>query len=497
MNNLPDSFSKRMEALMGDEFPEFAHSCSSGDRKNALRITELKTIPAKLVEQAPFKMEPVRWLQNGFFYDFRDEVSVHPYYRAGLYYITEASAMTPADRFPIEPGNKVLDLCAAPGGKACALAGKLKGRGLLFANEVNPARAKALLYNLETLGASNIIITSEQPHKMAEHFKDFFDRILVDAPCSGEGMFRRNPEAAKQWSEDKVLTLSALQKSILSSAVRMLKPGGLLMYSTCTFSPEENEQNVSWLLNEYADMHITEIEPYEGFDRGRPEWAGGDGRVSQAVRIWPHKMEGEGQFMALFRKDLKTDDGENAGRTVPADEKAGSRSSGAGKSGRHQKDRSRKDRPRSDIGKNRGLTREEKRIFDEFAAHMELDMEGRSIESCGGSLYLVCDEIPDTAGLRTVRRGLYLGEIRKERFTPSQSLAYALSAETFDNVYELKNDPDGYERYMRGETIIDQSGEETAENGWILITYDGFSLGFGKKNGGLIKNKLLYSRRTE
>ena len=241
MDLLPEEFSRRMAAFMGDEFQSFAYSCSIGDRKNALRVTELKTTAKQFYEQAPFKMEPVQWVKNGFFYDYKDEVTTHPFFRAGLYYITEASAMTPADRLPIEPGERVLDLCAAPGGKAFALAGKLKGTGLLAANEVNASRAKALLYNLETLGASNILITNEQPHKMAGSFENFFDKILVDAPCSGEGMFRRNPEAAKQWSAEKVRTLAGLQKSILSSAVRMLKPGGLLMYSTCTFSPEENE----------------------------------------------------------------------------------------------------------------------------------------------------------------------------------------------------------------------------------------------------------------
>lgn len=489
MNILPDSFSKRMIALMGDEFSSFAYSCSSGDRKNALRVAEQKITLKCFYEQAPFKMEPVQWLKNGFFYDYKDEVSAHPYYRAGLYYITEASAMTPADRLPIDPGDKVLDLCAAPGGKAYALAGKLRGSGVLVANEVNSARARALLCNLETLGVSNILITNEQPHKMADHFSNYFDKILVDAPCSGEGMFRRNPEAAKQWSEEKILTLAALQKSILKSAVAMLKPGGLLMYSTCTFSPEENEQNVSWLLSEYTDMEIMEIEPYEGFDPGHKAWAYGDDRVEKAVRIWPHRMEGEGQFMALFRKSPEGEAKLNFGGTgaVRADEQTG----------RTKGKKSRRGREEKNGGRNNGLTKEEKRVFDEFMSHADLNTDGMHLEVRGGSAYFVKEDMPDSTGIKTVRRGLYLGEFKKNRFEPSQSLAFALSAETFDNVYEIKDDSDGYQRYLRGETIIDKSGGETAKNGWVLITFNGFSLGFGKKNGAVIKNKLLYSRRVE
>ena len=474
MDLLPEEFSRRMAAFMGDEFQSFAYSCSIGDRKNALRVTELKTTAKQFYEQAPFKMEPVQWVKNGFFYDYKDEVTTHPFFRAGLYYITEASAMTPADRLPIEPGERVLDLCAAPGGKAFALAGKLKGTGLLAANEVNASRAKALLYNLETLGASNILITNEQPHKMAGSFENFFDKILVDAPCSGEGMFRRNPEAAKQWSAEKVRTLAGLQKSILSSAVRMLKPGGLLMYSTCTFSPEENEQNASWLLNEHPEMEIMEIEPYEGFDHGRAEWADGDGRVVKAVRIWPHRMDGEGQFMALFQKNGMP---ETAAAKLPSV-------------------KTRKAKSKKEQTGTRDLTADEKKAFEEFAQHMTLDMRGKKIEVRRESVYLVPDEMPDFRSVRTIRRGLYLGELRKNRFEPSQSLAFALSAKTFDNICELKGDSDAAERYFRGETISDKSGEGSSKNGWILITYGGFSLGFGKKNGGLIKNKLLYSRRA-
>ena len=457
---LPEEFTGRMRDMLGSEYNNFLESYES-TRNNALRICELKTSLDKFQAQAPFYMEPVSWVKNGFFYKKEDGVSTHPYYRAGVYYLTEGSAMTPADRLPIQKGDKVLDLCAAPGGKAFAAACKLADSGLLVANEVSKERSKALVYNLESIGISNFIITNNQPTELEEKFPAFFDKILVDAPCSGEGMFRKNPDAAAAWSLSKVQKLAALQKSILKSAVHMLAPGGMLMYSTCTFSPEENEQNLSWLLNEYPDLQIMDIEDYAGFDHGHPEWANGDERVKKAVRIWPHKMDGEGHFLALVRKE--------------------DRSEGITDS---------KNKANNKTCKNR-LKKEETKILSDFFLHIKKEIPFERIRSCTGHVFLEPELEIDTGKLHVLRKGLYLGELKKDRFEPSQSLAFYLSGSTFDRVYDLKSDPEGVSRYLKGETLI---LNDSQENGWILVCYDGFSLGFGKISGNKIKNKLLYSR---
>jgi NOL1/NOP2/sun family putative RNA methylase len=281
---LPVEFLERMKEQLGDEYPDFLNSYNIKGRRG-IRINELKTTAKEIKEQAPFSMEPVPWVSSGYFIDENDDPAGHPFYRAGLYYIQEPSAMTPADRLDIIPGEKVLDLCAAPGGKATALAVKLKGEGLLVANDASASRCRALLHNLELFGAGNIIVTNEQPAKLEKKFPEFFDKILVDAPCSGEGMFRKEPEVIGSWTPERVEYFSALQKSILKSAVKMLKPGGMMMYSTCTFSKEENEGSVSFVLDEFPDMQLMEIKSYEGFSKGRPEWGNKNLDISKTVRI--------------------------------------------------------------------------------------------------------------------------------------------------------------------------------------------------------------------
>ena len=464
---LPEKFTERMKALLNEEYRSFeqAYSCSA---RKSLRICESKTTNEKFQAQAPFHVEPVTWLKNGFFYDHQAGASLHPYYRAGVYYITESSAMTPADRLPIEKGDKVLDLCAAPGGKAFAIAGKLGGTGLLLANEVNRTRAKALLYNLESTGFDNLIITNEQPANLEKRFPEYFDKILVDAPCSGEGMFRKDRAAIRTWSTDKVEQLAALQKKILASAVKMLRPGGLLMYSTCTFSPEEDEQNVSWLLNTFPEMEILEIEGFDGFDAGRSAWAKGDSRVEKAVRIWPHKMEAEGQFMALFQKNGSINE-----------------DTGAREHRKTEKKNSSKDGWRH-------FSKEETAAFEEFCENLTFRFPKDRLYTLRNMAYLLPEVCPGTKGLAVLRKGLLIGEFKKSRFEPSQSLAFALTADQFRTVLNLPADDERLTRYLKGETI---NAPESSKNGWILILTDDYPLGFGKVSGNLIKNKLLYARR--
>ena len=258
MSSLPEEFLSRMEKMLGEEFQDFIDSYEK-PRKLGIRANTLKIQPECLAEQLPFSLTPIPWTSNGFYYQDEDRPARHPYYSGGLYYLQEPSAMTPASLLPVEPGDSVLDLCAAPGGKATELGAKLQGRGILVANDISNSRAKALLRNIELFGISNALVTNETPAKLSRYFPEYFNKILVDAPCSGEGMFRKDPAVAAAWTPDKPEQCARLQQEIVSRAVEMLMPGGLLLYSTCTFAPVENEGSGSNLLEHLHDMELQDI----------------------------------------------------------------------------------------------------------------------------------------------------------------------------------------------------------------------------------------------
>lgn len=301
MKQLPEKFLSRMEAMLGEEFPAFLQSYDF-PRKFGLRVNTNKISVEEFLKISPFHLEPIPWIDNGFFYDENDRPSRHPYYFAGLYYLQEPSAMTPANRFSVNPGEYVLDLCAAPGGKATELGAKLQGNGFLVANDISNSRAKALLRNLELFGIKNSMVTNETPAKLAKYFPEFFDKILVDAPCSGEGMFRKDPDVAKTWDETRPEFFGKLQREIATQAISMLKPGGELLYSTCTFSPIENEGLISFILENFPEIELLTLDDYEGFTKGCPDWGNKDNRLKKCIRIFPHHMEGEGHFLALMKK---------------------------------------------------------------------------------------------------------------------------------------------------------------------------------------------------
>lgn len=265
---LPDKFEEKMQALLGDEFPEYL-SCYDEPRYYGLRVNTNKISVEDFKKICPFEITPIPWIENGFYYD-GDKVtpSRHPYYFAGLYYLQEPSAMTPANRLPVEPGDKVLDVCAAPGGKATELGAKLKGEGVLIANDISNSRAKGLLKNIEVFGIGNVLVLSEEPGKLEDYFAEYFDKILIDAPCSGEGMFRKDKKMVKAWEEHGPEFFANIQKSIITQAARMLKPGGMLLYSTCTFDGRENEGTIEYLLKKYPEFEILGIKGYEGFEKG-------------------------------------------------------------------------------------------------------------------------------------------------------------------------------------------------------------------------------------
>lgn len=301
LQTLPKAFLSRMKEMLGTEYEDFLESYQE-KRTFGLRVNTQKISCEEFEQIVPFPVKKIPWVENGYFYEEESHPARCPLYQAGLYYLQEPSAMTPASRIPIIPGDFVLDLCAAPGGKATALGAALAGEGLLVANDISASRAKALLRNLELFGISNALVTNETPEKLLARFPGFFNKIILDAPCSGEGMFRKEEALARDWTPEKSEALAETQRRLILQAADMLAPGGMLLYSTCTFAPIEDEGTISWLLTNRPEMALTDIRPYEGFTPGNPAWGNGDPTLSKCVRIFPHKMPGEGHFLALLRK---------------------------------------------------------------------------------------------------------------------------------------------------------------------------------------------------
>lgn len=289
---LPTPFTDRMKPLLGNDYEAFI---SSYDQPvtHGLRVNPLKVGRDDFLKISPFALEEVPWCENGFRYKEPDRPGKHPYHAAGLYYLQEPSAMSAAEALGVQPGERILDLCAAPGGKSTQLAAFLRGQGMLVANEIHPVRAKALSENLERCGVTNAVVTNETPERLQERFPQFFDRILVDAPCSGEGMFRKLPEAIDDWSPAKVTECHLMQGDILEAAAAMLKPGGTLVYSTCTFAPLENEQSLVNFLGRHPEFEIVPLPHADCFSEGQPEWASPKNeQLSQTARLWPHRLQG-------------------------------------------------------------------------------------------------------------------------------------------------------------------------------------------------------------
>ena len=221
---LPEPFLEKMRQLLGEEYPFYEKSYEK-ERVHGLRVNTSKISVEEFLNITPFQLRKIPWTENGFYYDEKEAVTKHPHYFAGLYYIQEPSAMIPAGILPVSPGENVLDLCAAPGGKATELGAKLGREGLLVANDISNSRAKGLLKNLELFGIGNVLVTSETPEKLLSYFPQFFDKILIDAPCSGEGMFRKDLSMAADWMEKGPSYYAEIQKNILETAAKMLKPG--------------------------------------------------------------------------------------------------------------------------------------------------------------------------------------------------------------------------------------------------------------------------------
>lgn len=455
---LPNLFQEQMRSLLGEE--EFEQYLASYGQKRlyGLRVNTSKISVEEFLKISPFSLTPIPWISNGFYYDGTvEKPAKHPYYFAGLYYLQEPSAMTPANILPIEEGDAVLDLCAAPGGKSTELAAKLHGTGVLVSNDISNSRAKALLKNLELFGISNAVIMSEAPHKLSEKFSEYFDKILIDAPCSGEGMFRKDPAVMRSWNENSNAMFAKLQREIVLEACKMLKPGGMLVYSTCTFHPMENEQTIQFMLDHCPELRLLEIPPYEGFAEGRPELAGGNPELKKCVRIFPHRMQGEGHFVALMRKGEKKEESVSGYR-----------------------------------GRNRWKNPE----LDTFLETLSIPVDKNRIEIRTDRALLLPDANMDLSGLRILRNGLLLGECKKNRFEPSQALAMALSMQEYADCVCFSSQDERVIRYLKGETIEAQQ-EAGGKKGWVLVCVDGYPLGFAKANNGILKNKYLAGWRWQ
>ena len=468
--NLPEGFAARMKELLGDK--EYADFLASYDeaRLYGLRVNTSKISCEEFEKICPFEIKKIPWIPNGYYYKGEEvQPAKHPYYHAGLYYLQEPSAMTPASRLPVEPGDAVLDLCAAPGGKATELGAALRGEGVLVANDVSASRAKALLKNIELFGICNPFIVSETPDKLSIYFEGFFDKILMDAPCSGEGMFRKDPAVMRSYEQNGVDFYAKLQRDIIIPAVRMLKPGGLLLYSTCTFSPEEDEQAVEFLLDNCPDMELVSMEPYQGFDCGRPAWGTTNNEeLRKCVRIWPHMMDGEGHFLAMFRKSGNEAVGAKAKPKAKPMLVTKSKKNSNGKMLHKQ---------------SGGLD-----YFYKFAEDLCMDIDESRLELQGDRLFYMPEGMQGLKGMRFLRNGLYLGDCLKGRFEPSQSLAMAIGRGEFKKTVSLSAEDERVRRYLKGETII-LTDEEAVYSGWTLLCVDGFPLGWGKCSGNNFKNK--------
>ena len=420
---LPEAFLQRMEAQLGSEYPAFLESLER-PRAVALRFNPMKGERPVL----PFVGAPVPWEPEGFYYDPETRPGLHVYHEAGVYYLQEASAMAPVALLDPKPGERVCDLCAAPGGKTTQIAGRMLGRGFLVCNEINPKRAKILSRNIERMGVANALVTNERPETLASRFPGFFDRVLVDAPCSGEGMFRKEEAAVTDWSQETVQMCARRQREILDSAARLVRPGGRLVYSTCTFAPEEDEETVAAFLEAHPEFTP---EPVEA-----PWFVPGE---NASYRMWPHKLLGEGHFAAVLRK-TQGESGE-----VPAcpGEKC-------------------------------------PKAWESFAKELDITLpEGKAV-SFGQSLYWAPMELPELNRLKVLRPGLELGTERKGRFEPAHALALWLktcaAAESFPpESPEMK-------AYLHGDVV------PSGEKGWCLVQAGGYAIGWGKGDGSVLKN---------
>ena len=420
---LPEAFLERIQCQLGEEYEAFLQSLER-PRAVALRFNPLKGEKPDL----PFVGESVPWENQGYYYDPDSRPGLHVYHEAGVYYLQEASAMSAVALLDPKPYERVCDLCAAPGGKTTQIAGRMQGDGFLLCNEYSPKRAKILSRNIERLGVANALVTNETVENLAERLEGFFDRVLVDAPCSGEGMFRKEEAAVTDWSQETVEMCARRQADILDSAAKLLKSGGRLVYSTCTFAPEENELAVEAFLERHPEF--------------TPEYVDAPWFTPAGVgmfRLWPHKLLGEGHFAAVLRK--------NAGKEEDVDLLSGTK-----------------------------LPKE----WTDFAKELGIRLPDGKAVMFGQNLYWAPEDMPELKKLKVLRPGLELGEVKKGRFEPAHALALWLK--DCKNTESYAPDSAEMATYIHGDVV------PSNKKGWCLVKAGDYSIGWGKGDGRVLKN---------
>ena len=420
---LPELFLQRIKAQLGPEYEAFLQSLER-PRAVALRFNPLKGDAPQL----PFVKDPVPWEPQGFYYDPDSRPGLHVFHEAGVYYLQEASAMAPVALLDPQPGERVCDLCAAPGGKTTQIAGRMAGEGFLLCNEIHPKRAKILSRNVERMGVANALVTNETPDHLSQRFPESFDKVLIDAPCSGEGMFRKEEAAVTDWSQETVEMCARRQAEILDAGARMVRPGGRLVYSTCTFAPEEDEEAVAAFLASHPEFEPEVIDT--------PWFVPGE---NGSHRMWPHKLLGEGHFAAVLRKKGDGDCrvSEMIGQKLP-------------------------------------------REWQDFARELDIRLPAGKALMFGQSLYWAPEGTPDLNRLKVLRPGLELGTVRKGRFEPAHALALWLGS--CRNVQDYDPESQEMTKYIHGDVV------PSDKKGWTLVTAGGFSIGWGKGDGNVLKN---------
>ncbi|HQB31778.1 MAG TPA: RsmF rRNA methyltransferase first C-terminal domain-containing protein [Erysipelotrichaceae bacterium] len=439
INRLPSEYLKNMKELLQDRYPDYLASFDE-EKVLGLRVNTLKITVADFLKIAPFKLEKIPFISDGFYYCQTDKPAKHPYYYAGLYYLQEPSAMLPAEVLEIEAGDIVLDGCGAPGGKTTKMASSLNDSGLLISNDISASRCQGLLKNVELAGIRNCHIICEDLRKLADRLPASFDKILIDAPCSGEGMFRKDPSLIKSWNNKSNDYYSKMQKEILAAAIEMLKEGGQLLYSTCTFSPKENEDVISYALEKYPQLKVIKPEiQYEKFSEGIYE------HLKDCIRLYPFNIKGEGHFICLLQK----------GEKQKSDEVV-----------------SHPECPIPDTLKD-------------FFTLVDFDLTKGYFEAINDKIYFIYHHRLNISRIRTIRSGLLIGTVRNKRFVPATALALALKKEQFRQVIDLKTEDIRVIKYLKGETI---EVKEYDFQGYVLVCVAGYSLGFGKVDNGIMKN---------
>ncbi len=472
---LPNQFVERMKEQLKEQYEAFERTYEMPTHVG-LRVNTLKISVEAFLALFPYKLEPIPWTRDGFYYEEGDAVTKHPLYYAGLYYIQEPSAMSPVTILKPEKGELVLDLCAAPGGKSVQIAAETGDQGLLVTNDINDKRVKAIVRNVEKYGIKNVVVLNDNQHAIADVLSGYFDKILIDAPCSGEGMFKKDAKAVKAWESYANEVCAKMQFEILAELDRLSKDGTEIVYSTCTFSPMENEDQVNQFIrsrqSEYVkvDLNSNFFDTEDGF-----------------AHLWPHQLKGEGHFIAKL-KSISTHTTLPENGRVTSVQLEDSKSDIKSKMKKGSKGSSKKqEAPNKRMGE---ITVEPPQAFREFEeTYMNTRLKGPFMIE-GEKLYKLPQELPNLTGLRVARVGWLVGDLKRGRFTPSQAFAMGLRKESFNNCIDLSSDSPQALKFLKGETLImdDLSLGEPPQNGFCLVCTDGFPLGFVKVENRILKN---------